>query len=76
MLRVDPAQRHRLIEIIDNLRERIQEAQTHGWLGEVQGLQVSLDAAEAKLGDLDHRAARVGPIGLGIPTISDSTRQT
>jgi hypothetical protein len=72
MLRLDPAQRHRLAE---NLRERIQEAHTRGWLGEVQGLQVSLDAAEAKLGDLDHRAARGGPIDLGIPTISGSTRQ-
>lgn len=76
MLHVDPGQRHRLIEIIDNLRERIREAQTHGWLGEVQGLQVSLDVAEAKLGALDDRAARVGPIDLGVPTFSGGTRQT
>jgi hypothetical protein len=76
MLRVDPAQRHRLVEIVENLRERIQEAQARGWFGEVQGLQVSLDAAETKLADLDRRAASGGPVNLGFPTISGGTRQT
>ncbi len=42
MLRVDPRQRHRLAEIIANLGDRITEARANGWLGEVQGLQVSL----------------------------------
>ncbi len=45
MLRVSPGQRPRLIEIIRNLSERIAEARTNGWLGEVQGLQVSLTKA-------------------------------
>ncbi|MFJ5900821.1 hypothetical protein ACIQFZ_36635 [Streptomyces sp. NPDC093064] len=34
---------------IQNLRERIREARGNGWLGVVEGLQVSLDAAIAKL---------------------------
>lgn len=70
MLRVDPAQRQRLVEIIANLRDRIAEADANGWRGEVQGLQTSLDAAARKLVALDrsltiskstHRAE------LGIP---------
>ncbi|WP_328664115.1 hypothetical protein [Streptomyces sp. NBC_00328] len=42
MVRVSPRQRPRLIEIIRNLSERIAEARTNGWLGEVQGLQATL----------------------------------
>ncbi|GAA3846961.1 hypothetical protein GCM10022226_83250 [Sphaerisporangium flaviroseum] len=34
MLRVDPAQRRRLEEVIRNLVDRIGEAQVNGWLGE------------------------------------------
>lgn len=54
MLRVDPRQRTRLISIIRSLNERITEARLNGWLGEVQGLQTSLTAAEAKLTALAH----------------------
>ena len=45
MLWPDPAQRDRLAEIRDNLTARIAEAKQKGWLGEVEGLQVSLAAA-------------------------------
>ena len=45
MMRVDPQQRPRLISIIRNLSDRIAEARSNGWLGEVEGLQTSLDAA-------------------------------
>ncbi|MEU7764993.1 tyrosine-type recombinase/integrase [Nocardia sp. NPDC049190] len=53
MLRVSPAQRDRLLEIITNLRERIDEAKMNGWLGEAQGLQHSLTKAKEKLLTLD-----------------------
>jgi hypothetical protein len=68
MLRVDPRQRQRLIEIVRNLAERIGEAKDNGWHGEVEGLTISLNAAEKKLANLD-RAARnhPGPTHLGIP---------
>ena len=36
-----------------NFDERIQEAKLNGWLGEVDGLQPSLDAATANLRNLD-----------------------
>lgn len=52
MLRVDPRQKGRLAEIINNLKDRISEAKAYGWGGEVQGLQVSLDAAQAKMASL------------------------
>jgi hypothetical protein len=47
-LRVDPAARPRLVQI-QNLRDRIVEARSNGWLGEVEGLQVSLNAAVQRL---------------------------
>ena len=55
MLWPDPAQRARLADICDNLTARIAEAQREGWLGDVEGLQVSLAGAEAKLAQLDLR---------------------
>ncbi|GAA0547419.1 tyrosine-type recombinase/integrase [Paractinoplanes ferrugineus] len=69
MLRIEPAQRQRLTEIIDNLQHRITEAQERRWLGEVQGLQISLDAAKAKLAALDRMTAATaaGPTLLGLP---------
>ena len=62
MLRVDPAARGRLAEIIKNLADRIAEARINGWLGEVEGLQVSLTAARAKLATLG-RTARNTALG-------------
>ncbi|MGW1328299.1 hypothetical protein ACWD64_37940 [Streptomyces antibioticus] len=37
---------------MQNLRDRIRKARANGWLGEVEGLQVSFDAAMAKLKSL------------------------
>ena len=67
MLWPDPAQRDRLAEIRDNLRARIDEAQTEGWHGEIEGLQVSLAAAEDKLTQIDRRSNRGQPTHLGMP---------
>ena len=44
-----------LVEI-RNLAARIADARTYGWLGEVEGLRVSLAAAEQKLVSLDRAA--------------------
>ncbi len=55
MLWPDPAQRDRLAEIRDNLVDRIEEAKREGWLGEVEGLQVSLAGATDKLAQIDRR---------------------
>lgn len=58
MLRMDPGQRKRLIEIIHSLTDRIKEAKLNGWLGEAEGLQVSLQAASKKLTAMDQAHAR------------------
>jgi hypothetical protein len=71
MLRVEPRQRARLVEIAHNLTDRIAEARANGWLGEVQGLQISLDAARKKLTSLDRlaRNTALGPINIGMPAV-------
>jgi integrase len=76
MLRPDPAARGRLTEIIKNLADRISEARINGWLGEVEGLQISLHAARAKLAAID-RAARnnTGPTDLGMPAIPPARQE-
>ncbi|GHD52553.1 hypothetical protein GCM10010335_65250 [Streptomyces galbus] len=68
LLRPDPAQRGRLVEIRDNLLDRITEAEREGWLGEIDGLRVSLAGAESKIAQLD-AAAPGGPVLLGLPTL-------
>ena len=45
----DPAQRSRIAEIRDNLTARIAEANREGWLGEAEGLKISLAGAQDKL---------------------------
>jgi integrase len=68
MLWPDPEQRHRLVEIRDNLTARIAEAQQEGWLGEVEGLQVSLTGANDKIEQIDRRTNNHTVTDLGLPT--------
>jgi hypothetical protein len=68
LLRPDPAQRARLVEIRDNLHARIAEARKQGWLGEVDGLQISLTGARDKLAQLDQIATKTTSTELGTPT--------
>jgi hypothetical protein len=70
MLRPDPTQHSRLEEIVANLTERIAEATEHGWLGEVDGLTTSLNAAKQKLTQMRRTATN-----LGMPTTRPSTNQ-
>ena len=58
LLRPDPAARPRLVQIRDNLIARIAEAESHRWLGEAEGLKVSLAGARAKLAQMDQITAR------------------
>nr|WP_232546306.1 site-specific integrase [Streptomyces antimycoticus] len=77
MLRVDPTERPRLEEIRDNLIARIAEAEREGWLGEVDGLNVSLAAAEEKLAQLDaQESRRSSTVHLGMPTFSQIATAT
>jgi hypothetical protein len=71
LLRPDPAQRGRLIEVRDNLIARITEARHEGWLGEVDGLQVSLAGARQKIDQLDQIATRSTRVRLSTPTFPE-----
>ena len=56
------------VEIRDNLHARIAEARQQGWLGEVDGLQISLTGARQKLAQLDQIAAKPTSTHLGMPS--------
>jgi hypothetical protein len=71
LLRIDLAQRPRLEEIRDNLTVRIAEAEREGWMGEAEGLRVSLAATNSKLAQLGERTRRATTINLGIPAFRD-----
>jgi hypothetical protein len=64
----DPAQRPRIAEIRDNLIARIAEAEREGWLGEAEGLKISLAGAEDKLAQIDRRAHRTTDLGMPATT--------
>ena len=74
LLRPDPAQRPRLEEIRDNLEARIIEAKREGWLGEIEGLQVSYSGVKDKLAQIDATVQRpTAATDLGIPSFASIT---
>ena len=76
LLRPDPAQRRRITEIRESLLARITEAKQQGWLGEVEGLKVSLAGAEQKLAQLNQRSRRTAIVNLGLPAFRDIAGRT
>ena len=77
LLRPDPAERPRLVEIRDNLLVRIDEAEANGWLGEAEGLRVSLDGARQKLAQMDLIAERrATAVSVGTPTFAQAAGST
>ena len=74
LLRPDPAQRDRLEEIRANLHDRIAEAEREGWLGEIEGLKVSLAGTEDKLAQIDATLQRQDQaVHLGMPAVRSRT---
>ena len=72
LLRPDPAQRGRLEEIRLNLHDRIAEAEREGWLGEIEGLKVSLAGTEDKLAQIHASLQRrEQTVHLGMPAFPD-----
>jgi hypothetical protein len=66
-----------LEEIRDNLQARIAEATREGWIGEVEGLQVSLAGAQDKLAQIDATLRRqTTRIQLGIPSFAQIAGRT
>jgi hypothetical protein len=77
LLRPDPEARPRLEQIRDNLIARIAEAESQRWLGEAEGLKVSLAGARAKLAQMEQIAARrSSTVDLGIPSFTRAAGRT
>jgi integrase-like protein len=73
MLHVDPAMLPRLDAIEHDLRQRRTRAEAEHWLGEIEGIDITLTRLAGKRGQA-HRAAAAGPVPLGIPVPRDSDR--
>jgi hypothetical protein len=56
----------RLEELIDALEDRKVEAEQRGWLGELEGIEISLNAAREKLSQM------VRHVSLGMPAAPSS----
>ncbi len=77
LLRPDPTQRHRLTQIRASLLARIAEAEANHWLGEAEGLNVSLAGAEQKLAQMDQiTAQRSRAVQLGMPSFPQAAGRT
>ncbi|MFI5741347.1 tyrosine-type recombinase/integrase [Streptomyces anulatus] len=77
VLIVKSDERARLVDIRQNLTDRIAEAEREGWLGDVEGLSVSLAATEEKIAQIDAREERkMSPTFLGIPSIFTANRES
>ena len=71
LLRPDPAQGDRFRDIIGNLQDCIVEAEQNNWLGEVEGLKISLAGAEDKLAQIDQQQLSK-TVELGFPRPASS----
>ena len=76
LLRPSPAQRALVTEIHDNLLARIAKAEREGWVGEVEGLKISLAGAHQKLRQLDEMDRRVTTVDLSVPAFSEVAGRT
>jgi hypothetical protein len=61
----------RLDEIEDDLLARRARAEHEAWLGEVEGIDLTLTFLRQKRQETK-RVARVAPVGLGIPSVQIS----
>lgn len=68
MLDPDPEQEARLLAIISSLERQIIQANEHGWLGELEGLELHLAGANRKLDEM-RRKPDDGKAWLGLPAI-------
>ncbi|WP_216636684.1 site-specific integrase [Arthrobacter sp. OY3WO11] len=66
LLQVDPVMIGRLDEINTDLIARRELAQTKGWLGELEGIDLTLQFLQDKRADAQ-RLVRLGPTNLGMP---------
>jgi hypothetical protein len=66
MLSINPKMLPRLDEIEDDLQARRSRASREGWLGEVEGIDLTLTFLRQKRGQAK-QLTRIAPVDLGIP---------
>jgi integrase len=70
MLRVDPKMLDRLTEIETDLHARRKRAEEEGWLGEMEGIDLTLSFLNAKRAEAQ-RLHHIPTIQLGMPRVTD-----
>ena len=68
MLHVEPEMAPRLDEIECDLLARRERAESEGWRGEIEGIEVTLDHLRAKR-DRAQRLRSTGAVALPMPTV-------
>ncbi|MEU4955599.1 recombinase [Streptomyces lavendulae] len=68
MLTINPKMLPRLDEIEDDLRVRRSRAAHEGWLGEVEGLDLTLTFLRRKR-EQTQLLTRIAPVNLGMPGV-------
>ena len=68
MLAINPKMLPRLDEIEDDLLSRRSRAEHEAWLGEVEGIDLTLTFLRQKREETQ-RLARIAPVSLGMPAL-------
>jgi hypothetical protein len=68
MININPKMLPRLDEIEDDLQARRGRAAHEGWLGEIEGIDLTLTFLRQKR-DQTRRLARIAPVSLGMPGV-------
>jgi hypothetical protein len=68
MININPKMLPRLDEIEDDLQARRSRAAHEGWLGEIEGIDLTLTFLRQKR-DQTRRLARIAPTNLGMPGV-------
>jgi hypothetical protein len=70
MLQVNPKMLPRLDELEEDLRQRRDRAVSEGWLGEIEGIDLTLTFLADKRNQTKRVTKATGQVDLGIPTVS------
>ncbi|MCX4632793.1 recombinase [Streptomyces sp. NBC_01443] len=68
MLNINPKMLPRLEEIETDLLSRRARAEQEGWLGEIEGIELTLTFLRQKREE-SQRLARIAPVNLGMPGV-------
>jgi hypothetical protein len=74
MLRIDPKMLARLDEIETDLLARRARAEAEGWIGEIEGIELTLTFLRGKRDDARRLATRAA-VDLGLPQVHRPRRE-